>query len=579
MKGLKRSSLLILFGIFLLAAALRLYNVDWDQGAHMHPDERAIVMAVEKLQLPQSISQFLSPESPWNPEFFAYGSFPFYLLKFAGWSMSPVDPLFAHYTLINIIGRYISAFSDLITIILLFRIGRKLFSTEVGLLASFFYTISVLPIQLSHFYAVDTILTTAIIAALYQLILLYEKPAWKHVIFAGIFFGIAIASKVSAVLLIVSIIFYLLADIFFRVIKHPRKPKTWLPQKKLLLKQSIQTAAILVVAAITFIICMPYAVIDFNNFWTQTEAQSVMTHNAFIFPYTLQYVGIIPYLYELRNMFYYGFGPLLAMIIFAGTIYVLFMKRKNEEKAKDLILFSFLIIYFLIVGKFAVGFMRYMLPVYPLLCLFGAVLAYKLITGFAKQIRNTILLNTLYLILYTILLLWPVSFFQIYTRNNTRTDASYWINKNIPNGKSLAIEHWDDALPLYGQDKYQMITLPLYDPDTTEKWRKISQQLKQSDYIILASNRLYTPLQKLTDCQNLPPGKCYPITAQYYNNLFSGGNVLTNVPGNAPLRFKKVAEFTSYPTIPFVNIAINDQKADESFTVYDHPKIIIFQRQ
>jgi hypothetical protein len=146
-------------------------------------------------------------------------------------------------------------------------------------------------------------------------------------------------------------------------------------------------------------------------------------------------------------------------------------------------------------------------------------------------------------------------------------DASKWIHDTIPERKTLAVEHWDDGLPLYGAERYRILTLPLYEPDTDQKWQGIYETLKQTDYIILASNRLYTPLQKLTDCDNLPPGKCYVRTTAYYQRLFNGS-----------LGFQKVAEFTNYPTIPFFNIAIEDQSADESFTVYDHPKIMIFKK-
>lgn len=112
-----------------------------------------------------------------------------------------------------------------------------------------------------------------------------------------------------------------------------------------------------------------------------------------------------------------------------------------------------------------------------------------------------------------------------------------------------------------------MLTLPLYDPDTHEKWNNIVSTLQEADYIILASNRLYTPLQKLINCKELPPGRCYPTTARYYQYLFSG-----------KLGFEKISEFTSYPTIPFLNTSLPDQSADESFTVYDHPKIQIFKK-
>lgn len=145
--------------------------------------------------------------------------------------------------------------------------------------------------------------------------------------------------------------------------------------------------------------------------------------------------------------------------------------------------------------------------------------------------------------------------------------ATNWMLAHIPEQSVIAIEHWDDSLPLVEEQNYQMITLPLYDPDTSAKWQAINQKLAQTDYIILASNRLYIPLSKLTNCQTLPSSYCYPKTAAYYKKLFSGA-----------LGFKKIAEFTSYPTVPFTNIKIDDQKADESFTVYDHPKVIIFQK-
>ena len=569
MKHLKLSTKFFLFALWLFAASLRLYNLNWDQGYHLHPDERAIILAVVKLQYPNSFASFLSSDSPWNPHFFAYGSFPFYLLKIVGDGMGIlINPLFSGYDLINIAGRFMSSLFDLGTLLLVFYLGKKLFGQLTGFIAAFFYAIAVLPIQLSHFYAVDTMLTFFITLVLYQLILFYEKPSYKRAIIIGIFFGLALATKVSALVLVVSIGTALAIDFFLLFAKQPHKPKAWLPHLPKFTKNLITYGVTIAIAtAITFFIAEPYAVIDFKEFWLQTQQQSEMTHNAFIFPYTLQYVGIIPYFYQFKNIFLWGLGPVLGLLAFIGAIeftYLGFYKEKKEKWAKEIIILAFFWIYTIVVGKFAVGFMRYMLPIYPLLTLFAGLTLNTALKYFELRLRYKFIV-----LLYCglLLLIWPLSFIRIYTKPNTRTTASEWINQHIHAGKSIAIEHWDDGLPLYGQQNYQVITLPLYDPDTDAKWTDIHQKLHQADYIIIASNRLYVPLQKLTDCVHLPMYKCYPQTANYYYQLF-----------NNQLGFTKVAQFTDYPTVPFFDIPINDQPADESFTVYDHPKIMIFQK-
>src|SRR5947207_3424176 len=128
--SLKLPIKLLLIGILLLAAIFRLYNVNWDQGYHLHPDERAIVLAIDHLAFPKDFTTFLSPNNLWNPHFFAYGSFPFYLLYFVGHTFSPLNPTFAQYSGLIIPGRFLSAISDLLTLFVLFCLGRKLFGEK-----------------------------------------------------------------------------------------------------------------------------------------------------------------------------------------------------------------------------------------------------------------------------------------------------------------------------------------------------------------------------------------------------------------------------------------------------------------
>jgi hypothetical protein len=478
-----------------------------------------------------------------------------------------LDPQLGQYVSLNILGRIISALADIISVGLIFLIANKLFNRKTGYLAAAFYAISVLPIQLSHFYAVDTLLTCFILSTLYALLKFYKKPTIKTSLLVGMLFGLSLATKISAVVLLASIGTALAADFFLVFLKSPHRPKKYLPHlPKSIIHLLKYGLAIIIATLAIFILLEPYALIDFNTFWQQTTEQSALTINPFYFPYTLQFVGKIPYFYELKNVFLYGLGPVLTTLSFVGFFYYAYLltkKQKDKQFTQELIVFIFFVAYVFTVGKFAVGFMRYMLPVYPIFALFTAVIVYN-ITG---KIKSKSLVLTSYFLLLTSCLIWPLSFMQVYNRPNPRIQASNWIYTNVTPDKTIAVEHWDDQLPIGQPISYPITTLKLYDPDTEEKWTEINQQLATTDYIIIASNRLYAPLQRLTDCSKLPTYRCYPRTAEYYKDLFSGN-----------LGFQKVAEFTNHPTVPFLDIPINDQGADENFTVFDHPKVMIFKK-
>ena len=93
MKLIIRWQPLALWGIVVLGFLLRIYGLDWDQGNSFHPDERQILFHVTALSWPRSFAQFLDPiSSPLNPHFFAYGSFPLYLLAWLGSMLVHIRP-------------------------------------------------------------------------------------------------------------------------------------------------------------------------------------------------------------------------------------------------------------------------------------------------------------------------------------------------------------------------------------------------------------------------------------------------------------------------------------------------------
>ena len=319
---------------------------------------------------------------------------------------------------------------------------------------------------------------------------------------------------------------------------------------------------------------MPYALIDFPTFKSNLIEQLQMSKDPYVFPFTLQYVGTKPYLYPLQQIFLWGLGPIFSTFAFLGILIGVVPKIRTTPKKGStpnwLIVFSFASVFFLLMGQSAVKFMRYYLPLYPLLTILAAYFV-DTFTGRIKHVLGQYFAKVSLVIIILVTFIWPLSFINIYSKPNTRVTASDWINQNIKEGSVLAVEHWDDRLPISGSEKFSFVEMPMYDPDSDDsKWEKINNNLKKADYIILASNRLYTPLQKLTDCPKIKHAwRCYPKTDKYYRDLLSGN-----------LGFIKAAQFTNYPYLSIMNykLSINDGAADENFTVFDHPKILIFKK-
>lgn len=230
--------------------------------------------------------------------------------------------------------------------------------------------------------------------------------------------------------------------------------------------------------------------------------------------------------------------------------------RIKTKDIKKLIFLSFPISYFVYVGSWYTKFVRYMVPILPFVCIAAAWLLVAILQKY-KFLGRT--LATFFLLITAF---WGLAFFSIYTRSQTRIEGSRWIYTNVSEGSKMLGEHWDDGLPvpLEGNNPsfYDVEQLTIYEPDNSQKIYYYSDQLANADFIIINSRRLYGTLIKLP--------KQYPITSRYYQLLFSG-----------QLGFKKVAEFSSYPQI--FGLEINDDQSEETFQVYDHPKILIFSKQ
>ena len=551
MKPRSLQTTLILIVILLAAAGVRLSGINWDYGYQQHPDERMLMLVACRIHL---FSQL-------DPDFFNYGSFPVYLLRaVAQLSDALFHTQWANYDGMLFVGRVLSSVTDTLIIYLVYRLAWQLFlRPRLALAAAAFYALSFFPIQNSNFYIVDNWVNLFITSLSILLLNYLQKASAARAAGLGLIFAALLATKTTPVIYLPAILFLL----FWQV-----SGTRWVFMKSVTrpLKHGV---VFVLVFFISHVVLMPYAYVRFPRFWKDTLAQIQMSRDPYVFPYTLQYVGTQAYSYYLENIFLWGMGPMLSFFFICGlTAFVLHWpgryKKKDPACLLALVYVLLNVYYFAVMGRTAVKFMRYMLPLYP----FGAIMAAVGLDWALGLIKRRSMRRVYLVLVFGFLTVWVVFFMDIYRRPLTRVEASKWINRHIPPGSTLAVEHWDERLPLFGVEKYRFVELPLYNrPDDGWKWQDIAKKLGEADYIVIASQKLFVPLQRLTDCGAHPA--CYPRTAEYYHKLFSG-----------ELGFDNVAEFTSYPglTLGRRHFFIPDDRADESFSVYDHPRVYIFKK-
>ena len=532
---------LLLFLIVAFSFILRADGFNWDQGQHLHPDERFLTMVGTQIHWPDSVGEYFdtnkSPLSPYNNnyDFFVYGTFPLFLTKAVAGMIG-----FGNYGHFNLVGRLLSAIFDTGVVILLWFISG-------GVLASLVYALMVLPIQLSHFFTVDTFLNFFLVLTFYSA---FTWPA----IATGFFLGLALSCKISAIL------FLPIVGLLF-LFRFRLKPK----------KLFINAGFLLLAAFISFRIFNPYAfrglLVPNPQFIKSIKTLQSFNNPAANFPPAVQWIKTKPIIFPALNLFFWGLGAPLGILVVMSLAWLLikqvtiFKKGLFSKKERLYTVALFWVFFlFLFQGVQFVKTMRYFLPIYPFLALITAKFLQK------SFINRWFAYKKLRLVIFVPLFLYPLAFTSIYRRSHSRVTASRWIYENIPSGSVISCEHWDDCLPLPVRNKnsliYQTELMPLYNKDNQEKWRRVNQQLERIDYLIISSNRLSGSIPKV-------PEK-YPQTAVYYQRLFSG-----------QLGFKKVAEFTSYPSLGVFGYrwTIKDDGAEEAFTVFDHPKVVIFQKE
>ncbi|MFZ2956372.1 MAG: glycosyltransferase family 39 protein [Candidatus Ozemobacteraceae bacterium] len=555
-------SIVSLVAVFGIGALLRSYNLSWDGGHLYHPDEMNIAFAMANIRLFDHL----------DPGFYAYNGFSLYLYKFIVTGIAWMTGDLSWTTDLGrmvLAGRHVSAVVSTLSLGLIYILGSRLAGTRVAFLATALSAFNVGLFQCAHFAVTESLLVFFLLLTALCTSLYIDRGGYRGLLLSLVL-GVAIGTKTSALSFLIFPLFVILYKIKawgdFPI--HGSSEKTcrdW----RIVLKH-IPFAILKVVlgafflAGIAFAVS-PYSILNLDAFRSSMAYEGGVVQGSVRVPYTLQFCDTVPYIPCLQGLFWLCTPP-VALLGIIGLVVWLFssvkawlFNRTAPSLASSPAVIPFLLFglgYGAYIGLWYAKFVRYLIPLIPVISLCSAWTVETVRRRFPR------LATILVILLLGGSGIWSACFFSIYARPSSRTAASAWLYDAIPSGTNLLVEHYDYQLPvpLSGKSpwKYPTRAFPFYAPDTPEKMRDLAQALATADLVILASRRLYTTIPKAP--------KQYPLTSRYYADLLAGN-----------LGFHQIAEFSSPPGIgPWT---ISDDSAEETFQVFDHPTIRIFQKQ
>ena len=550
-----KQTTLALCVILALALWIRLTGIAWDGYASLHPDERHLFFVTANMfnaladpaHADRGLAEWLfTDRSPLNPHLgaasYVYGEAPLLVGVALGWALGATD-WFAFMP----VARSLSVIVDMTTILSVFLGGRLLAGNAAGLAVAVLYAAMPTAVQLSHFHTVDVWLIAASAAAMVALLALVldrcgHLGASGMALVAGAFVGLAMASKITGVLLLGPGVVAL-----GLLVQAGRRTRDVV----------VLGILALLAAALVFRIANPFAfagphvwglalssdwIADFKGLADVTASPH--------FPPNWQWIAGYGPLRLLRDTVLFGAGP-VAMALLIGL-------RHHSRQAVLLIPISFIAVFGLLMALSSVAALRYGAPALPALAVLAAPVLARLGTGLT--------VTALALCLY-----WGAGAVRLHDGDHPRLLASQWLWA-LPRGTIITNETgWDEHLPTIlslndgephrwpsHDNWFTFQVLDITDPDTPEKADRIAAMLARTDVLILSSDRQSAVMPRLPER--------FPMTAVHYDTLLSGQAC-----------FAPVLELDRGYPLPF--FPLDDAWAQEPWRVYDHPIVRIYLRE
>ena len=395
------------------ALALRLWGIKHGLPYVYNADENAHFV-------PRAVGMF---GHDYNPHYFVNPPAFTYLVHFAfdlrwGTREAVGDAFAADRTDAFVLARVVSALLGTLAAGLLIWAGRRLIGTAAGLIAGALLAVAFLPVHYSHLALNDVPTLAPVCLALVGVAGIYRSGRLGDYALAGVGLGLACATKYTAGILLVTIVAAALAA---------PAPDGTAPRVR-----GLVLAGVLALAA--FIAANPYAVLDLDAFQEGIRHQSETSSDSSGKLGLTQDSGVLYYLATTA----WGLGWLPALAALGGAIGLLLRDRRLAA-----VLLPAPVLFVLFMGLQDRFFARWLLPVYPLLCLLAAW-AVVAAAGWAaarwRRVPAPALAGVLGALLCVQGLVFSIHNDIALARPDTRQQARDWMVQNIPIRSKIVVE-------------------------------------------------------------------------------------------------------------------------------------------
>ena len=558
--------------ILLISFALRFSGLDWGirslddfqlndapvavDSAGFHADADALYVAAKSL----STSTYpLHTYASQEYQFTSYGTLFLYLNRAAAevgsWfgNYEAFGPSVGDINASRLSGRWVSALASVAAVWVSWLVGMSLMGPVGAVACALICAVLPMSIQAAHLATVDGLLSLWFAAALLPVIRIARDPRLKDYLLAGLFIGLAVATKINGLFLLLPL-----------GLAHLQSRKVTLtPAAVASAAADWRVYASVGIAAVVWLGLTPAAILepgayffpDFVgpyhlNFSLEKASEGPANHRGW-----LHMDGVSTYLYHPFRVFPLGVGWVVQVAVLAGII-VSLRKRHPEF----VLLAISVIVYYVLIARLPDKPIRFFVP----LCTFFACLAvFPALKLFEARRFRVVGLACL-----TVLVIEPgirsAALSSVYRQTDSRVLAAQWVQDNVPFAGKLMMERGHNSLlPLI--DRNQVSTLVA---DVEQEFANAlrphlaraghysaiveAEFLSQVDYLIISDERISARQTRLA-------------AADYYDRLFAG-----------ELGFELDTSFPMRSSL--FGISLEGESPDLNWTRYDHPSTFMFRR-